>query len=176
MGKPLSFVLLCLCAILAASLYGALHNQISYTIGASYFYDVKFDQFGVDPALRGRIGASLVGVLASWWMGLAMALPAFSLGLLWIPTAPAYLGAGLTAITAATSVTLLFAFAGLGFAMITDINTLVARLPFLDAFSDPIGFARAAIMHDASYIGGATGALTALWIMWRARPRLPKQG
>jgi hypothetical protein len=153
----------------AAAAFGALHNQISFTIGASYFYDVKFEQFGIDPYLRNHIGASVVGILASWWMGLFMGVPAFLLGAMTQAGRRRYFYAGLRAIGVAVSIAVLGAFVGLAFGHIADINSLVGYLPLVDAFSDPIGFVRAAIMHEASYFGGAIGALAALYVMWRAR-------
>ncbi len=160
----------------AAAVFGALHNQISFTIGASYFYDVKFAQFGIDPIVQNRISASIVGALASWWMGLLMGLPAFALGYVTQAGRRRYFYAGLKAIWIATSIAAIAAFIGLAFGQIADINTLVGYLPNIDAFSDPEGFVRAAIMHEASYFGGAIGALAALYVIWRERPNNPKQG
>lgn len=171
MARLAVFILLCFCAMFAAAAFGVLHNQISFTIGASYFYDVKFAQFDIDPVLQNRIGAGVVGALASWWMGLLMGLPAFALGLFTQAGRRRYFHAGLNAIWVATSITGIGAFVGLSFGYIADINTLVGYLPMIDAFSDPIGFVRAAIMHEASYFGGIIGALAALYVMWRERPK-----
>ena len=154
----------------AAAAFGALHNQISFTIGASYFFDVKFAQFSIDPILQNRIGASLVGVLASWWMGLAMGLPAFTFGLFTQAGRRRYFHAGLKSIGLATSITAIGSFVGLAFGYIADINTLVGYLPMIDAFSNPIGFVRASIMHEATYFGGAIGALAALYVKGPERP------
>ena len=176
MARFAVFICLCFCAMFAASAFGALHNQISFTVGASYFYDVKFAQFGIDPVLQNRVGAALVGALASWWMGLLMGLPAFGLGLFTQAGRRRYFYAGLKSIWIAVSIAAIGAFIGLAFGFIADINTLVGYLPMIDAFSDPIGFVRAAIMHEASYFGGALGALAALYVMWRERPANFKQG
>ena len=169
MAKFAVFVLLCFCAMFAAALFGAVHNQISFTVGASYFYDVKFAQFEIHPSAQNRIGASIVGALASWWMGLFMGMPAFLFGLFTQPGRRRYFYAGMKAIMVAISVTAICSFVGLAFAHIADINTLVSYLPSLDAFSNPEGFVRAAILHDASYFGGLIGACAALYVMWRER-------
>lgn len=169
MARVAVFILLCFCAMFAAALFGALHNQISFSIGPSYFFDVKFAQFSIDPLLRNRIGASVVGILASWWMGPLMGIPAFLLGLFTQKGRRRYFYAGLKALVVAVAITGISAFVGLAFGHIADINTLVGYLPMLDAFSDPEGFVRAAIMHDASYIGGVIGAIGAFYVMWRAR-------
>lgn len=169
MARAAVFICLCFIAMLAAAVFGALHNQISFTIGASYFYDVKFSQFGIDPVLRNRIGAAQVGALASWWMGLVMGGPAFLLGAVTQPGRRRYFFAGLSAIWVALAVTAIGTFLGLAIGAIADMNMLIDYLPFVDAFSDPEGFVRAALMHDATYLGGAAGALAALYVMWRAR-------
>jgi hypothetical protein len=170
MARFAVFILLCFCAMFAAAIFGALHNQISFSVGASYFYDVKFPQFAIDPTAQNRIGASIVGALASWWMGLLMGTPAFLYGFFTQPGRRRYFYAGIKAITVALSITAICAFIGLSFAHIADINTLVGYLPSLDAFTDPQGFVRAAIMHEASYFGGVLGACAALYIMWRKKP------
>src|SRR4029079_11000585 len=54
-----------------AGCYGALHDQISYTISPEYFTKVKFEQFRyADFGWPPRVMASEVGFLASWWVGM----------------------------------------------------------------------------------------------------------
>ena len=54
-----------------AGCYGALHDQISYTISPEYFTKVKFEQFRyADFGWPPRIMVSEVGFLASWWVGM----------------------------------------------------------------------------------------------------------
>lgn len=75
---------------LAASIYGAIHNQVTYYISPEYFTKFKFHQFQWAFAdftanvgtkdnpeyvmLNNRIGATLVGILATWWFGLIMGI------------------------------------------------------------------------------------------------------
>ena len=57
-------------AILAA-LYGAIHDQVSYTIAPEYFTKLKFAQFAwANIGLSPRWYASEIGILATWWVGL----------------------------------------------------------------------------------------------------------
>ena len=55
-----------------AALYGAIHDQVTYSISSEYFTVFKFDQFGFlewgnnNP----RLTTALIGVLATWWVGL----------------------------------------------------------------------------------------------------------
>lgn len=159
--KIVVFCALTLLACLAASLFGALHNQVSYTVGPEYFTAVKFLQFQIAPALPHRIGAALVGVYASWWMGLFMAAPIFGVGL-FIPGASAFWRAGLVAIFIVLVITALGAATGLGLAILAG-----APEPWMSALSltDPVGFARAGDMHNASYLAGGIGLLVALAYM-----------
>ena len=74
MRKLLIYVLLVFLAVVLAGLYGIAHNQISYTVSPEYFTKFKFQQFGfVDMPLPERVRASMVGFLASWWMGIPIA-------------------------------------------------------------------------------------------------------
>lgn len=55
-----------------ASLYGAIHDQVTYSISSEYFTVYKFDQFGfLDWGNNNpRLTTALIGVLATWWVGL----------------------------------------------------------------------------------------------------------
>src|SRR5215213_5556426 len=69
--KFLTWAALVVAAALLAAVYGALHDQLSYTVSPEYFTRFKFVQFafaGVDE-LPPRIGAAVVGALATWWVG-----------------------------------------------------------------------------------------------------------
>jgi len=76
------FPILLFAGCLIAGLYGALHNQISYTVSPEYFTAFKFHQFSIPEDLRGRIGAAIVGWRASWWMGLFIGVPVLIVGLI----------------------------------------------------------------------------------------------
>jgi hypothetical protein len=54
-----------------AGLYGAVHDQISFSISPEYFTKMKFEQFSyADLGFPPRVFASQVGFLATWWVGL----------------------------------------------------------------------------------------------------------
>ena len=81
--KPLAFVGLVAAAAVLAAAYGALHDQLSYTVAPEYFTRFKFVQFaayGV-ASMTPRVGAALVGVLATWWVGLYAGLLVAGAGL-----------------------------------------------------------------------------------------------
>lgn len=80
MKKPGVFLLTLLIAVIMASLYGILHDQITYTISHEYYTKFKFIQFGLtDEGLapvtpHQRTAVTLVGVLATWWTGIFIGL------------------------------------------------------------------------------------------------------
>jgi len=65
---------------LLGGIYGILHDQLTYTISPEYYTKFKFYQFGLMEAgneanfSNPRIQVSVVGFLATWWMGLPIGL------------------------------------------------------------------------------------------------------
>ena len=167
MGKFPTFLMLLAVSVLAAGLYGMLHNQLSYSVGSAYFHQLKFPQFGIAAEHWDRWGAALVGWKASWWMGLLIGLPAFGLGMLWIGQPQHLLGAGLGAIGIVLMVALFCAMLGLLLGMAVDPQALADHVAMPAGIASPDGFLRAALMHEGSYLGGALGLLLAVATMWR---------
>ncbi|SHH48552.1 hypothetical protein [Marivita hallyeonensis] len=169
MAKPVQFVVLLIAACLVAGVFGALHNQLSYSVGPAYFEDLKFTQFGIPEDQRNRIGAALVGWRASWWMGLLLGLPIFGLAVVLIPQRHVLaLGAG--ALFIALFCAMVGALIGLLLGLLGKSLPLIADL--LAELPPDTGFRRAALMHEGSYLGGAVGGGIALWTIWRARRSL----
>jgi len=158
--------LLALCAVVGG-LFGALHNQLSYSVGPSYFHDLKFAQFGISEELHNRLGAAVVGWRASWWMGLLMGLPALLLGFFLLARPDTLLTAGIGVLAVAVIVTTLAVAGGIGFGVTLLDEARLADLPIPEDVSDPMGFVRAGIMHDMAYYGGIAGAVIAAWTMWK---------
>ncbi|PWK60844.1 hypothetical protein [Roseicyclus mahoneyensis] len=169
LGKfPILFLLVALAA-LSAAVFGALHNQLSYSVGPDYFVSFKFPQFGIPEGTSPRFGAAQVGVLASWWMGAIVGLPAFLFGLLTVPNARSYLAAGIGAIGLVLVLATFSALAGLVGGIAAEATGILDGYLTPPAGIDRTDFLRAGFMHDASYLGGALGALLAFWPMRRAR-------
>src|SRR6185436_19046100 len=72
---PTLLLIIILTAIIGG-VYGILHDQITYTISPEYYTKFKFYQFGlIDTGNEAifpnpRFQVSLVGFMATWWMGL----------------------------------------------------------------------------------------------------------
>lgn len=169
MGKLAALCGLLGLAILAAGLFGAVHNQVSYSVGPEYFTVFKFRQFGISPDLGDRAGAALVGWRASWWMGLVVGLVPLGAGAVLVPGTRRYLRAGVRAIGLVVLSTAVASALGLAFGVLTVDAVTVRQLPVPAGVTDPVGFIRAGVMHDASYLGGLLGIVIALLSIIRAR-------
>jgi hypothetical protein len=152
MAKLALFPMLLIASCLTAGLYGALHNQISYSVSPDYFHAFKFHQFDIPPALRNRLGAAIVGWHASWWMGILIGIPVLLVGLI-LPDWKSYLRHCLIAIAVVAGTTLAVGLAALVYASFT----ITAATP--DGVAGA-AFERAGTMHNFSYLGGFLGIVT----------------
>jgi len=158
---------LILSACLLAAAYGALHNQISYTVGPDYFHAFKFIQFNIAPALPYRMGAAIVGVQASWWMGMIIGLP------IALICARAPNARQMTAVFARAALLVMGLTLALGMAtLLVPPGALPGGLiDFPPGVQDQPGFLRAALLHDVSYLAGVVGLVAGLGYAWRATRR-----
>jgi len=160
------YVLIVVVAVLVAGLYGIAHNQISYTVAPEYFTKFKFRQFGlVDTPLPERVRASMVGFLASWWMGIPIGLLVGAAGFI-------HRGAGrmlrvsLWSLLIAVAFTLLFGLVGLlyGYFQTASISMTEYRGWYIpEDVTDLRRFLCAGYMHNSSYLGGVL-AIFAAWV------------
>lgn len=159
MARFALFPVLLAAACLVAGLYGALHNQISFTVCPDYFFAFKFHQFAIPEHLQNRLGAAIVGWKASWWMGLIISVPVLLVGLIhsdW----QAYLKYGSRAFAVVICTALVV---GLGALAVGFFTISAAELPdgwYPGEVKDQVAFARAGTMHNASYLGGGIGIIT----------------
>jgi hypothetical protein len=159
MAKVALFPPLLIVACLTAGLYGALHNQISYTVSPDYFHAFKFHQFGIPEGLQGRVGASIVGWFASWWMGLFIGVPVLLVGLI-MPGWKLYLSRCLIAFGVVAGTALLVGLGALIYACFTVSETSLTGYWYPEMVDDRVAFARAGTMHNFSCLGGFLGIIT----------------
>ena len=163
-SKLRSLILLTILATALAALYGALHNQLSYTIAPEYFTKIKFQQLGLDGAvdkgmMSPRAAAALVGALCTWWTG---AIAAVLLGLIgMIHPERTMFRRTFRALFLVLLTAVVFGLLGLGVGQISSLLTAWApaettgyeNLPQVHA----VGY-----MHDGSYLGGLVGLLVGI--------------
>lgn len=175
MTKLIFYPVLLAAACLVAGTYGMLHNQISYTVSPDYFHALKFDQFGIPADLRGRIGASIVGWHASWWMGFLIGVPVLLVGLI-LPGWQAYLRHCLIAFGVVALTALAVGLGALIYACLTISESSPPAFRYPDGVVDKVAFARAGVMHNYSYLGGFLGIITGTLYLIIVRVWLAKRG
>jgi hypothetical protein len=163
---------LVIAACVFAGLYGALHNQLSYTVSPDYFHAFEFPQFRV--AEPGRLGTSLVGWRASWWMGILISTPLVLVGLV-IPGWRAYCAHVMRSFVVVAGTALLTGLGALLYASLAISDSDIPAFSYPAGVVDKVAFARAGIMHNFSYLGGGLGVLTGSAYLAVARARLSRR-
>ncbi len=171
---PMTFALM-VAGAAVAGLYGALHDQVTYTIGPEYFTRMKFDQFawaepeGVHP----RIFAAVIGFLATWWVG-ALVVWILARVSLWhefrLPP--------LREMVRAFMIVFLVAMATAAGGWLwgqwrkrTGYDEAWHSLMIPFGVERPEEFMTVAYIHNASYLGGMLGTVAALVYLAVARRR-----
>jgi hypothetical protein len=165
MKKLFVFILLFLIAIILSGLYGMIHNQISYTVSPEYFTKFKFHQFGLlNSPLPERIRASMVGFLASWWMGIPIGLLVGMCGFIhrghW-----RMFKVTLWSYVVVVGFTFLFGLCGLLYGWLRTRTINIADYQDHWFIPDDVVHLRrflcAGYMHNSSYLGGTLAILVA---------------
>ena len=163
-------------AICAAALFGVVHDQISYTVSHEYFTRFKFLQFGLlNPEIPERVRVAIVGIQASWWMGVPLGVMCGLAGFVQ-RTARDMRLALLCSLPTILGFALVFALCGLVYGYFQTRVVDLQNYPgwFIPrGLKDPRRFLCAGYMHDSAYIGGAL-AIPVAWLFqvvyrWRAR-------
>jgi hypothetical protein len=153
-------------ALVAAGLFGALHDQISYTVSQEYYTRFKFLQFSLlDPAVPERLRAAWVGFLASWWMGIPLGVLTGLAG--FVQRTPQQMWrALLLTLPLVMGFTLVVALIGLvyGFSQTAKLDPAAYQGWYLPQDLVHVrSFLCAGYMHHAAYLGGVL-AIPGAWI------------
>jgi hypothetical protein len=142
--------------ILVAS-YGAIHDQVTYSISPEYFTVYKFDQFGFlewgnnNP----RLTTALIGVLATWWAGLYIGIFQGLVGLIH-PNNKLMFKYTINAIFIILGVTVLFGVFGYIEGKLDTATYQNCCFPY--EIKDEESYKIVGSIHDYGYAGGEIGA------------------
>jgi hypothetical protein len=155
------FALLFIIVCFVAGIYGFLHDQISYTVSREYYTELKFKQFHIPESLQNRFGVGIVGIKATWWIGLLIGIIIIPTGLI-IPNWRNYLNVMLWAFIFVSLTALIIGIIGLIYGLINyNINNLPSfNIP--EGVKDRIKFCVVGNMHNLSYIGGFIGIVVGI--------------
>lgn len=145
-------------ACLIAGTYGALHNQISYSISAEFFDRILFPRLRIPDAWCNRWGASAVGWMSAWWTGLFFGPPMVLITQR--RCRPENLsGVLIVAFLVAVVSNMVCELGAVSLATMVITRPMTAHWGIPIGVEDPVAFARAGIMHDASYAGGVLATI-----------------
>lgn len=173
MNKLIALILILIIAPILGGIYGIVHDQITYTISNEYYTKFKFIQFGLDSWGMGenigtpqgseiklsnpRFGASIVGFLATWWVGLIIGIVLGLVGLIH-KNGKEMFKITMKASLMTMGIALLVGVIGLVYGKLVLANHPQNRfLP--DNILDQTNFMMVGSMHNFSYIGGLVGMI-----------------
>lgn len=166
MKKLLTFLLIIIVASLIAGVYGILHDQLTYTISSEYYTKFKFYQFKLahvgDEALfpNPRIQVSIVGFMATWWVGLFIGLILGLVGLIHQDNMRMF-NVTISALIRVLIITFIFGFLGLAYGKYYLATQGVSWwLP--DNLVDTKNFIAVGSMHNFGYLGGLIGLVAGI--------------
>jgi hypothetical protein len=160
-----AMIRLALLGAVVAGLYGAVHDQISYTISPEYFTKFKFVQFSyANFGWPDRLFAAAVGFLASWWVGLIGGWFVARAGLVQLPASTqrqCTVKAFLIVLMVTAFAGLVAAVIGAGLASWSDLRGWSEFQQTLN-LEDLVSFVIVAYLHVGSYLGGLIGLVLAV--------------
>ena len=160
MKKILTLIPIIILGTFIAGIYGMIHDQISFTVSEEYFTKFKFEQFEIQN-IPNRLGAAVVGFLATWWVGFTISLILGLVGLRFkdSPTMfkETFKSIGLTLLVA-------FGIALLGLLIGSILYNVEDKRNFEgwiipEGVIDTRHFKIVGIMHFCSYLGGFIGLI-----------------
>ncbi|TXF77682.1 hypothetical protein [Chryseobacterium sp.] len=148
-------------SVIIASLFGAIHNQISYSVSSEFFTNFLFGNFGTHEwnLKNNRLEASIVGIIGSYWVGLILGI-IYIIVFLFMRTENNFKD-----IINAILINIGCAFLG------SFIAYLIAKYlidyensgVFIDfGTQNPQNYLEAAFMNTGSYIGGILGVIAGI--------------
>jgi|JI7StandDraft_1071085.scaffolds.fasta_scaffold47991_2 hypothetical protein len=165
------FILTIIISVLLASFYGAIHDQITYSISSEYFTVFKFDQFGFQDwgHQNPRLTTALIGVLATWWVGLYIGIFLALVGLIHSNYKLMFRNV-LKSILITLGITAIFGF--IGFILEYFNPEVYENCCFPYTIKDGKSFKIVGSIHNYGYIGGEIGAFVGLVYQIMIKKRL----
>ncbi|QIG88658.1 hypothetical protein G6R40_02790 [Chryseobacterium sp. POL2] len=144
-------------ALIIASIFGAIHNQLSYSVSNEFFEDFLFGNFGINEwnLNNKRFEASVVGILGSYWVGFILGV-IYAVIFLFINTENNF-----KYIFKAILINILFALIGsiigyfIGFIIPWENSEIWMDI----SVQNPQKYVQANFMNSGSYYGGIVGLI-----------------
>lgn len=147
-------------------IYGILHDQVTFSIAPEYYTKFKFQQFGLAPTQdvwvpdNIRFYVSIVGIMATWWVGLIIGGVLALISLIHHDEKRRF-RMTLRAIGITLTIAVMFGIIGYLYG-IASIKEDYATNSLPDSIQDKTAFLTVASIHNLSYLGGLLGLLVAI--------------
>ncbi len=172
MKNFITFLLILISGIIFASLFGILHDQITYTLSSEYYTKFKFQQFGLDYFYSNtRYGVVFVGILATWWVGIPFGF-LFGIILATGKRTSNQVQILLKTYLHVAIMTLLIGFIGLLYSLLFIGQHDYWHYWIPDTISNKRMFLAVGLMHNFSYFGGIVGLIYGLIKIIRFKRKL----
>ncbi|RRJ86905.1 hypothetical protein EG240_15745 [Paenimyroides tangerinum] len=152
-------------SIIIACLFGAIHNQLSYSVSYEFFEHFLFGNFGTNEwnLNNKRIEASVVGILGSYWVGFILGI-IYAVICLFINTENKF-----KYILKAISINIFFALIGSIIGYIIGFIIPWENLGIWMEFGtqNPQKYVQANFMHSGSYYGGIIGLIIGIIYLFK---------
>lgn len=166
--KILTFLVLVVLSSVLAGLYGALHDQLTYSISPEFFTDYRFQIFNIDPAMDDRLGAAIVGFKNTWKVGAVLGGILALVGMLHPTFEEMYkytLQSFLITLAAAFMATLL------GIAFIRSVDIPADQMEIMSGSIDnPAKFSKVVMVNNFGYVGAIIGMFMGIgWQVYQTK-------
>jgi len=150
------FIALLILAPMMASLYGFIHDQITFSISEEFFTKFRFNDYDMPHSWHPRAKAGMIGILNAWKTGIPFGIILTAVGKIHKNTHKLMMYTFYTyLVTFFMSFT--FAIIATYIPLSTEISSLKESLP--KDILDPIAFQRVVQINNYGYIGGIIGML-----------------
>ncbi|WP_196890190.1 hypothetical protein [Aureivirga sp. CE67] len=188
-NKIIAFFLILIIGSLLGGVYGILNDQITYTISPEYYTKFKFIQFNFENIGLGtnigdkenpeilvgnpRAGAMIIGFLATWWMGLIIAILLGLFGFIQ-KDGKTMLNFTFKSFIVTIKVALFFGFIGFVYGkLFLDVNNLNWKFP--NNLIDVESYTIVGYMHNLSYLGGFIGLIVGILNQYKLKKKLKQE-
>ena len=178
-SKSLTLLLIVFVSMLIAGTYGAMHDQLTYSISHEYYTKFKFYQFGIlDDQMNvdisnPRVSVAIVGFLATWWTGFWIGLILGLVGLVH-PTWKEMLRVTCRGLLITLVIAFFVGLLGLLYGLIVLAHrprSYFENWYIPDNVVDLPSYIAVGSMHNFSYLGGGIGLIVAAIYSIRKRKR-----
>ncbi len=162
---------------LICGLFGILHDQITYSISPEYFTKFKFIQFrlvdeNMQMHLSNRVGAIIVGFMATWWAGIPIGL-FYAITLMFFKSTENLYKLYYKTVAITFAITILTSFVGyIYWKFFLEQNPPNWYLP--ETVRDTNSFFCVGSIHNFSYLGGGIGLMAGMLYLIIQKGRMTK--